>query len=257
MSVDIIPIPALKDNYIWTIVNRDKKLAACIDPGEARPVLEYLELHDLQLDAILITHHHWDHTNGVNKLLQKYTVPVYGPAKEPIPAMTAALTEGDHVNLKAFDMQLEVIDIPGHTLGHIAYYGHGYLFAGDTLFAAGCGRIFEGTAKQMYASLQKLAALPAETQLYCGHEYTEANLRFAKIIEPDNHAILERIDEVQEIRRRGQASLPCSLATELQTNPFLRCEEAAVQAAAMQHRGRKVTQASDVFATIRDWKNHI
>ncbi len=257
MSIEIIPIHALKDNYIWTIVNWQNKTVACVDPGEAIHLIEYLEQHDLVLSAVLVTHHHWDHTNGITKLLQHYDVPVYGPADEAVVGMTVPLQADDQVNLTELGLRLNVLAIPGHTAGHIAYYAPGRLFCGDTLFAGGCGRIFEGTAGQLYNSLLKLAALPGSTLVYCGHEYTEANLRFAMMVEPDNQAIKQRLEAVKKIRSHGQASLPSPLAEELNTNPFLRCEVPEVVASAGHYLGKHLQDPIDVFATLRDWKNRL
>src|SRR5882762_5880390 len=249
----IVPIRAFKDNYVWTL--RNATHAAVVDPGEARPVLEYLSRENLRLAAILATHHHPDHVGGIAELVAMRSVPVYGPRKEPIPTLTRPVSEGDRVRIPELGVDFSVIDIPGHTRAHIAYYGAGSLFCGDTLFACGCGRLFEGTAEQMYASLQKLRALPDETKVYCGHEYTLANIGFAKTIEPDNAALKQREERDQRLRAAGKPTLPSTLGEEKATNPFLRCLEPAVVESANKYLGARIADPVRVFAAIRDWKN--
>ncbi len=224
MHTDITPIPALKDNYIWAIINRTNNTVLIVDPGEAEPVNTFLHEHKLTLSGILLTHHHWDHTNGAASLSKQHHVPVIGPEKDRIAGLTRAVHEGDEVNIAGFPLTFKVMEIPGHTLGHIAYYSPGMLFCGDTLFAAGCGRIFEGTPPQMFATLQKLAALPDDTNVYCAHEYTVNNLRFAEVVEPDNANIQKRMQKVRELREQQLPSLPSTLGEEKATNPFLRCD---------------------------------
>src|SRR3954469_10890044 len=186
----IVPISAFKDNYVWTL--RNERYAAVVDPGEARPGLAYLRRENPGLAEILATHHHPDHVGGIAELVRHYRVPVFGPKNEPIATLTHPVSEGDRISVPELAMQFEVLDIPGHTRAHIAYYGAGALFCGDTLFACGCGRLFEGTAEQMYASLQKLRSLPDATRVYCGHEYTLANIGFAKTVEPGNERLAAR-----------------------------------------------------------------
>ncbi len=222
-DLKIIPISALKDNYIWAIINKQTHEAIVVDPGEVLPVNDFLKEYNLKLKAILLTHHHWDHTNGAEELKTEHNVPVFGSKNENTPAATEFLQEPDVVNIEGFP-ELRVLNIPGHTLGHIAYYADGMLFCGDTLFSAGCGRLFEGTAKQMYQSLNKLAELPGDTKIYCGHEYTLKNLQFAEHVEPDNQAIQVRINTVTELRSKNLPSLPSTMKDELATNPFLRCK---------------------------------
>ena len=252
-SFEIVPVSAFKDNYVWTL--RNDRHAAVVDPGEARPVLEYLARERLELAAILATHHHADHVGGIAELLAKRKVPVFGPRNEPIPTLTRAVSEGDEVSIPELGAVFSVIDIPGHTRAHIAYYGAGALFCGDTLFACGCGRLFEGTAQQMYASLQKLLALPDDTKVYCGHEYTLANIGFAKAVEPRNGALAERLARDERLRDAGRPTLPSTLGEEKATNPFLRCQEAAVIESANKYLGARVADPVKVFAAIRDWKN--
>jgi len=237
MHTDITPIPALKDNYIWAIMNRTNNTVLIVDPGEAEPVNAFLHEHKLTLAGILLTHHHWDHTNGVASLGKQHHVPVIGPEKDRIAGLTRAVKEGDEVNIDGFPFTFKVMEIPGHTLGHIAYYSRGMLFCGDTLFAAGCGRIFEGTPPQMFATLQKLAALPDDTNVYCAHEYTVNNLRFAELAEPDNATIQKRMQKVRELRDQHLPSLPSTLGEEKATNPFLRCDTV------------------DEFTRLRKWKD--
>jgi len=256
MHFQIIPVPALRDNYIWTLINRDNQSAVCVDPGEAQPVLTALKENQLNLVAILVTHHHWDHTHGIKKLLKHCPVPVYGPQKEAIPTLTHPLKEGDQVEIPELSLSLEVIEIPGHTKGHIAYYAKGILFCGDTLFTGGCGRIFEGTAEQMFNSINKLSKLPLDTLVYCGHEYTQANLKFALAVEPENTAIQERLAYVEKLRDNGKVTVPAKLGVEQATNPFLRSHIPAVKIAAERKSGQKLTTTVDIFATIRQWKNH-
>lgn len=249
----IVPVRAFTDNYIWVI--HDRRHAAVIDPGDAAPVLDFLRRENLQLIAILNTHHHNDHVGGNAALLQEFPVPVYGPMHESIPTLTQRLRERDNIQLAEFPLSLGVLDIPGHTAGHIAYYGANLLFCGDTLFACGCGRLFEGTAQQMYASLQKLAGLPDETQVYCGHEYTLANIRFAREVEPNNQALIELEITTEKLREQNIPTLPSTLAAEKATNPFLRCDQPEVIQSASNYLGESLSDPVSVFAAIRSWKN--
>jgi hydroxyacylglutathione hydrolase len=253
----IIPIPAFTDNYIWLV--RDGPHAAVVDPGDATPVLAFLERENLELSAIINTHHHADHVGGNAALLARFPVPVFGPARETIPGRTHALAEGDEITVPGLGWPLRVLDIPGHTAGHIGYVGddagEGVALVGDTLFAGGCGRLFEGTPAQMAASLAKLAALPGRTRVYCAHEYTLANLRFALAVEPGNAALRERLGRDREKRDRGLPTVPSTIADERATNPFLRASEPAVFAAAEAHARRPLADAVDAFAVVREWKN--
>jgi hydroxyacylglutathione hydrolase len=251
--IDIVPIRAFQDNYIWCL--RRGSVAVVVDPGDAAPVFEYLTGARLQLAAILTTHHHGDHVGGNTALLSKYNVPVFGPARENIPGITRKLREGDTVDVPGVEMRMAVLDVPGHTAGHIAYHGEGVLFCGDTLFSCGCGRLFEGTAAQMHASLAKLAALPGDTQVYCAHEYTLANLRFARAADPGNPAIERREAATRAALAAGNPSLPSTIESELATNPFLRSGVAAVASSASRHAGRKLPAPVDVFAALRQWKD--
>ncbi|MEX0729743.1 MAG: hydroxyacylglutathione hydrolase [Aquisalimonadaceae bacterium] len=253
--INVFPISAFSDNYIWAIQREGTNHCAVVDPGDAAPVLSTLAARNLRLDAIIITHHHADHVGGVEQLLRHFEVPVYGPAGERIPGRTTALNDGDSFHLPTLGLDLEVIDVPGHTAGHIAYYGHDLLFCGDTLFAGGCGRLFEGTPAQMHASLSRLAALPDTTQVFCAHEYTQANLRFARRVDPENEALAQRLRTVEEKRAAGECTLPSRIGTEKQTNPFLRSDDANVKQAAERLTGKRLTSAVDVFTAVRALKD--
>jgi hydroxyacylglutathione hydrolase len=228
-----------------------------VDPGEAEPVEHFLEDHGLTLSAIIITHHHPDHTGGIERLAHRFSPHVYAPANErtPIACTTHPVEDGDEVFLHGLGLTFRAIAIPGHTLGHTAYYGEDCLFSGDTLFSAGCGRLFEGSAEQMHASLSRLAALPPDTRLYCGHEYTCKNLAFAQAVEPDNQAIAERLAEAEAMRERGAPTLPSDIGTELKINPFLRCDNASVMRAAAARAGKELPDSTAVFAALRAWKD--
>ena len=252
--LEIVPLPAFQDNYIWTL--RSGKFAAVVDPGESRPVSDYLEREGLTLAAILATHHHPDHVGGIAELVAKRKVPVFGPKGEPIPALTHPVGQDDRVEIPELAAaSFTVLDIPGHTRAHVAYYGLGSLFCGDTLFACGCGRVFEGTAAQMLASLSKLAALPDETRVYCGHEYTLANIRFARAVDPDNAVLAAREARAKRLRDAGRPTLPSTLGEERATNPFLRCAEPVVVESANKYLGSRIGDPVGVFAAIREWKN--
>jgi hydroxyacylglutathione hydrolase len=258
--LNIVPLRALRDNYVWTLTSETD--AVPVDPGDAQPVLDYLAASGKRLTAILITHHHADHTDGVAELVRKHPgISVYGPkiSVGRIPEITHPVNDGDSIELPEIGATFAVIGIPGHTLDHTAYYGGNALFCGDTLFGCGCGRLFEGTPEQMFASLNRLAALPDETLIYCGHEYTLANIDFAKRVEPNNAALTRRADEDAERVKVTGSSLPSTLGREKATNPFLRCLEPAVIASVDKHLGsRAVAGSSDpvrVFAALREWKN--
>lgn len=253
MHFDLLPLPAFRDNYIWMLVGA--QAAAVVDPGEAEPVRRALAKRRLPLAAILLTHHHADHVGGATDLADQFGCQVFGPTGEAIAAVNRPLREGEHADITPLGLRFRVQEIPGHTAGHIAYQGHNIVFCGDTLFSAGCGRLFEGTAAQMCASLAKLAALPDSTDVCCGHEYTTANLRFAGVVEPGNREIQEYAYEAAARRRQNLPTLPSSLARERQVNPFLRCREPAVIAAAERRVERKLHDPIEVFAVIRSWKD--
>jgi len=253
--LEIHPIKAFNDNYLWLFKESGTSEACIVDPGDATPVLSYLKKEKLSLSAILLTHHHPDHIGGVNELLDHYKVPVYGPESSSIPAVTKILHEGD--TIVAGNSSFTVLEIPGHTLDHIAYYAEvasdagPALFCGDTLFAGGCGRIFEGTPVMMYNSLQKLAALKPETQVFCAHEYTLSNLAFAQAVVPEDLALQQRIRQEKEKRENNIPTVPTSIELELNTNPFLRCSEESI----LEKFPEKAQQPVEVFAALREWKD--
>lgn len=256
----IVAVRAFIDNYIWII--RDHAHAAVVDPGDAAPVLDYLKREKLRLVAVLNTHHHHDHVGGNLGLMREFTVPVYGPGNEPIPAITHSLRESHdaeneegYIHIPDLALSLKVLDIPGHTAGHIAYYGANLLFCGDTLFSCGCGRLFEGTPEQMVTSLDKLTNLPDETRIYCGHEYTLDNIRFARLVEPDNQILIRREAAVEQLRERTLPSLPSTIGMEKMINPFLRCGEPEVIRTASQYAGKQLADRTNVFSALRAWKN--
>lgn len=256
--LSISPIPAFNDNYIWLLDNGSE--AVVVDPGDAGPVKQALAERGLTLAGVLITHHHFDHVGGLPELLAGRSIPVWGPHNPAIEQVTRRLAAGDAITV--LDLPFQVLEVPGHTLDHIAYFhdggadGQPLLFCGDTLFAGGCGRVFEGTPEMMHASLQRLAALPADTLVYCAHEYTLANLAFARAVEPDNSALEERQQAAAASREAGQPTVPSRMQTELATNPFLRCESADLQAA-LRRQGRLEDAAGTaVFATVRAWKDN-
>lgn len=254
---EIIPIPAFADNYIWLL--REGAVGAIVDPGDAAPVIAHVERSGVAPCAVLATHHHGDHVGGISALLARGPMPVFGPARENIPGRTQAVQGGDRIVVPGIDATFAVIDVPGHTAGHVAYFGEfagtPVLFCGDTLFAGGCGRLFEGTPGQMWASLSALAALPPETRVYCGHEYTLANLRFALAVEPASADLAARIRAEQEKRDRGEPTLPSTIALERATNPFLRAHLPGVRAAAAVHAGHPPADDVASFAALREWKN--
>ncbi len=252
--LDITPIPALRDNYIWAL--HDARHAAIVDPGEAAPVMRFLDAHGLSLAAILCTHHHPDHTDGIAELCEVYNVDVYAPRAENISGTTIPLGEGDAVGLSEPRLKLSVLDIRGHTPGHIAYLGDGYVFCGDTLFGCGCGRLRGGTAEQLFHALQRLARLPDATRVYCAHEYTAMNIRFALACEPDNARLRQREEETRALRAAGLPTLPSTIALEKATNPFLRCGEAEIIRAARRFSGGSETGELAVFTALRQWKDH-
>ncbi|WP_207283149.1 hydroxyacylglutathione hydrolase [Pseudomonas sp. FW300-N2F2] len=252
--IQISALPAFTDNYIWLLQDHSTQRCAVVDPGDAAPVQAWLDAHPgWVLSDILITHHHHDHVGGVQALKNATNATVYGPASENIPARDQALHDNDQVSVLGWDF--DVYAVPGHTLGHIAYYHHGLLFCGDTLFAAGCGRLFEGTPAQMHHSLSRLAALPEDTLVYCTHEYTLSNLKFAAAVEPGNPDIAARLEKVARQRNEGIMTLPSTLALEKLTNPFLRTAETSVKQKADERSGQRNQTPSEVFAALRAWKD--
>ncbi|VVM71861.1 Hydroxyacylglutathione hydrolase GloB [Pseudomonas fluorescens] len=252
--IQITALPAFTDNYIWLLQDPDTRRCAVVDPGDAAPVQAWLAVNPgWVLSDILITHHHHDHVGGVAQLKKATDAKVYGPASENIPARDVALNDGDRISVLGWDF--DVIAVPGHTLGHIAFYHQGTLFCGDTLFAAGCGRLFEGTPEQMHGSLTRLAAFPEDTRVYCTHEYTLSNLRFAVAVEPGNPHTVERLAKVTEQRQAGIITLPSTLGLEKQTNPFLRTDETSVKEKVDERNGLDNRAPSAVFAALRAWKD--
>jgi len=252
-KLNISAIPAFSDNYIWLLTAGGKNCAV-VDPGDADPVLELLEHEGLELRYILLTHHHPDHTGGVGELLEKYPAKVFGPDDPRIPYTQQICSEGDWVSLPELSAEFRVLEVPAHTSSPIAFFGENALFCGDTLFSIGCGRLFEGTAKDMQHSLDKLATLPANTRVYCAHEYTQSSCAFALQVEPDNAALLARSAEVDRLRAAGQITLPSTLGDELAANPFMRTHEKGVLEAARKI-DPKALPGSSTMAVIRAWKD--
>ncbi|MCM2492607.1 hydroxyacylglutathione hydrolase [Burkholderia glumae] len=263
-ELEYVPVPAFEDNYIWLV--SDGSDAVAVDPGDAAPVRRYLDARGWRLAAILLTHHHADHVGGVSALVgereQIMPVPVYGPAGEAIAQVTQPLAGGARVRTGKPALEFEVLDVPGHTRGHIAYFqaagaGHPapHLFCGDTLFSCGCGRLFEGTPEQMLNSLDALAALPGDTQVHCAHEYTLSNIRFALACEPDNAALAAWRDRAEACRARGEPTLPTTIAHERAVNPFLRADSAAIAATLEAELHEAPASRLAAFTLLREWKN--
>jgi hydroxyacylglutathione hydrolase len=257
----VAPIPAFTDNYLWLI--HDHACAVVVDPGDATPVIDFLVAHDLALLGILVTHHHADHVGGIGALLDwcGRNIPVYGPANEPIPHRSHTVGEGDVVRFAPLSLTLNVMSLPGHTIGHIAYHDEARqrLFSGDTIFAAGCGRLLGGSAEELHRALMRIAALPPDTQLYGTHEYTLSNLKFALVVDTDNAALVARNEREGAKRARNEPTLPTTVALERATNPFLRCAENNIKLAVQ--RGFSANLPSNaspmlVFTALREWKNH-
>lgn len=267
-ELSISAINAFSDNYIWVLQNNTQ--AAIVDPGDAEVCINYLESENIKLNAILITHHHADHTGGIKKLIaycqeKHWPLTVYGPATEVIAGCDIKLVENDQVDLPDLGITFRVIDLPGHTLGHIAYFA-GFdsfdeskvtpiLFCGDTLFSGGCGRIFEGTPEQMLNSLTKLAILPEHTKVYCAHEYTQANLKFALTVDPTNQNLINYDWEVKKLRESNERTIPTSIKIEKLINPFLRCHESDIQSNAIKFDSNTQANSLDTFTSIRRWKD--
>lgn len=253
----IIPLPAFRDNYIWLLRAGDRALV--VDPGDAGPVLDYLAAEGLRLAAILVTHHHADHVGGLARLRQACPAPVYGPFNEAIEGVDHPVGDGDTVDIAALGLNFEVLEVPGHTAGHVAYFGRSasqpILFCGDTLFSAGCGRLFEGTPAQLARSLSRLAALPDDTAVYCTHEYTLSNLAFAGAAEPHNPERDAYAEQCAALRDAGRPTLPSSIGREKAINPFLRCDQPGIIEAVAGHTGQRPVDAVSCLAALREWKN--
>jgi len=253
-GLSIEAIPAFSDNYIW-LLHGEGTACAVVDPGEAEPVLKTLAEKQLDLQYIILTHHHWDHTNGVPTLLEHFPdVEVFGPHDSRIQFRHIACEEGDEVELRSLELKLKVLDVPAHTRSHIAFHGHGMLFSGDTLFSVGCGKLFEGNPEQMQAAMDKFAALPPTTLVYCGHEYTLSNCEFALRVEPRNQALLEKTKTVKGLRDQGDITLPAVLGEELEVNPFMRTRQESVVTAA-QGIDPTAQPGAGVLGVIRQWKD--
>jgi len=251
----IVQIPLLRDNYGYLVICEKTREAGVVDPSEAEPVLRRVEQEKVTLKAILNTHHHRDHTGGNEGLLRAFSLEVYGHEsdKSRIPGLTHSLKDGDQVKIGS--LTGKIFFIPGHTTGHVAYLFENSLFCGDTLFTAGCGRLFEGTSEQMHSSLSRLRALPADTKVYCGHEYTENNLRFAMTLEPGSEKLKERMAGVQTLRAKGQPTVPSTIAEEIDTNPFLRWDSKEIQSNLKKDYPELVLKPVSVFAQIRKLKD--
>ncbi|GHE83683.1 hydroxyacylglutathione hydrolase [Thalassotalea profundi] len=259
--IKINPIKAFSDNYIWALTSQKNNLLVLVDPGDAAVCIDYIKKHNLQLHSILITHHHNDHIGGVEELRtycqqQQWPLTVYGPALEAENCSDIKLSEGHNVLLEMFDLTFSIIDVPGHTNGHIAYFCEDILFCGDTLFSGGCGRLFEGTPQQMLQSLAKLSNLPAQTRVYCTHEYTLANLTFALTVEPDNVDLIDYYNHVRTLREQNKITLPSTIATECLINPFLRSDNQTIVTSAQEYSGKPVKPGLESFTVIREWKNN-
>jgi hydroxyacylglutathione hydrolase len=252
----VTPVRAFTDNYIWLIHSpTDPKRVVAVDPGDAAPVESAVSAAGWVLSGVLITHYHPDHVGGLARLASDKEIPVFGPLKESLPAAATKVREGDWARFPTLGLNFAVLDVPGHTSGHVAYVGHGAAFCGDTLFSAGCGRLFEGTPAQMTESLSKLAALPDETLVYCAHEYTSSNLQFARAVEPDNQDIATYQEQCRQRLSKGEPTIPSSLAIERSVNPFLRCHLQTVKRAAEERSATGLNNVAEVFGVIRQWKD--
>jgi hydroxyacylglutathione hydrolase len=252
--MEIFPVRAFRDNYIWLLVHG--RYAVVVDPGDAAPVLDYLHQHQLTLLAILITHHHHDHIDGVDGILQASRVPVYAPRNEHFPFSHQPVGDGDQLEFAELETSLTVLDVPGHTAVHVAYYGGNCLFCGDTLFGCGCGRILGGSASLLYHSLQKLAALPDATRVYPAHEYTLSNIAFARMVDPENHDLAEREKADKSLISQQQPTLPSTISLEKRTNPFLRCDTTSIQQAIAKTDPGAASNVELTFIALRTLKNH-
>lgn len=253
---NIQPIPAFADNYIWLLSDESSGQAFVVDPGDAQPVLDCLDALQLQLTGVLVTHHHFDHVGGLQALCERFQPVVYAPLNPAIEGVTQRLKDGDRVEV--LGVTLDILEVPGHTLDHIAYVHRGespVVFCGDTLFAGGCGRLFEGTPAMMLRSLESLAALPPATRVYCAHEYTLANLAFARAVEPNNVELSDRVAAAEATRERGEPTVPSDIGLELATNPFLRCNVEALRASLRQQDKYPGDDATEIFAAVRGWKD--
>jgi hydroxyacylglutathione hydrolase len=253
--LNIRPVPVFSDNYVWILEREGSNRVAVVDPGDGAPVVADLDSRGLEVSAVLLTHHHHDHIGGLPDLIERSHPAVFGSPHDRIPGVDRPVDDGDTVTLDDLEIDLEVVALPGHTAHHLGYVGPGFALVGDTLFAGGCGRVFEGTPEQMHGSLMRLAALDPGTKAYCAHEYTVSNLRFALEVEPGNDALTKRLAAAEATRVDDQPTVPSTIGYELETNPFLRCSEPAVVAAAESRAGRSLSPGAEVFAVIREWKD--
>ncbi|GLP96199.1 hydroxyacylglutathione hydrolase [Paraferrimonas sedimenticola] len=255
--IQVIPIPAFNDNYIWCLTRKNSDYCYLVDPGCFESAQDYLNRANKALAGILVTHHHWDHTQGVDPLLAAYgeQVTVWASESGDYSFPHVPLHQGSAIYLDKLDLELSILATPGHTLDHICYYGDGMLFCGDTLFSGGCGRLFEGTAEQMHQSLSKLADLPDDTKVYCTHEYTLANLQFANWVEPNNKDLQAYTNQVNQLRSEQKISLPTSIGLEKAINPFLRCHQNPVAQQVADHYENPVEGPSRTFKKLRQWKD--
>jgi hydroxyacylglutathione hydrolase len=249
-------VSTLKDNYVWLIHAENSAHVIVIDPGDEKPVIQAIQHQELIPVAIIITHHHYDHVDGIEPFLEHFKVPVYGPANESIPAVTNPLLPSDNLSIHRDFPSCQVIAVPGHTNGHLAYLFDDSLFCGDTLFSAGCGRLLGGTYSQLLNSLKYICSLPLKTKIYCAHEYTVNNLRFSLVVEPGNHEVQQRLEYVEKLRTESKITLPSTLEIELATNPFLRCQEPSVVSAAEQYISHSLVNELAVFTVLRQWKDN-
>lgn len=260
-NMKVSMIKAFSDNYIWAITSSNSQTMALVDPGDAEVCIKFIKDNQKKLSTILITHHHHDHVGGIQKLVQycqdnAWPLTIYGPENENIPHCDIKVNEQSKVSLSDLAIEFSVLDLPGHTAGHIAYLAQDNLFCGDTLFSGGCGRLFEGTAQQMLNSLEKLSALPEKTHVYCAHEYTKANLDFALTVEPSNAELVHYYNQVQNKRAQNIATIPSSILLEKKINPFLRCQQESIQESAAEYSGEKVNTKLATFTAIRAWKDN-
>lgn len=253
MAISVYPLPALKDNYIWVVLN-DQNEAIIVDPSTGAPVLDYLEQNKLTPKAIFITHKHYDHTNGIGDILDRFSVPIYAPKNDPISYPAVLCDENMTIQLSGFET-FKVLDLPAHTKGHIAFYTDHMVFTGDTLFSAGCGRIFEGTAQQMFDALNKLRHLPDTISVYCGHEYTVKNLQFAQLVEPDNEDVAVHLQLCKKQQKNHQPTLPSTIQLEKKINPFMRCHVERVKLKAEEHAMKTLNSPVEVLSVLRAWKD--
>ncbi|WOT06628.1 hydroxyacylglutathione hydrolase [Shewanella youngdeokensis] len=254
----VTPLTAFNDNYIWALQTSQNHGAYVVDPGDANVVIDFLKTNQLPLLGVLITHHHHDHTGGIAQLLQHYGIdtPVYGPQIENINGVNQPVSATKSVLLKNIDLNAEIIEVPGHTLGHVAYLIDNILFCGDTLFSAGCGRLFEGTATQMQQSLALLSDLPESTKVYCTHEYTLANLAFANVVEPNNAELIRYTQQAQQLRANKKPTLPSSIGVEKAINPFLRTHTQVLQKTISEQFQQPINNSAKTFALLRKWKDN-